>query len=222
MAVRLRLRRMGKKKQPVYRIVAIDSRASRDGKYLENIGYYNPLPNQIDLKVKSDRALYWLQNGAQPSDTVKSLLRRRGVMFRFDLLKRGKSDEEIEQEFKKWEVLQEERMKRLEAAKIQASKKKKDEKKKPEEEQPKVEEVAGSADIEKPVEEVEEKAQEQEEKQLQDQVEEKAEEQTEEKLEEPVQEQVEEPAEEKAEEKIEEQVEAETEKEEKTAKAEEG
>jgi small subunit ribosomal protein S16 len=211
---------MGKKKQPFYRIVAIDSRASRDGKYLENIGYYNPLPNQIDLNVKTDRALYWLQYGAQPSDTVKSLLRRKGVMFRFDLLKRGKSEEEIEQEFKKWEVLQEERMKRLEAATIQAGKKKKEEKKKPEEDQPKVEKSAGAGDIKKPVEEVDEKIQEQVEEKSQD----KVEEQTEEKSEEPVQEQSEEATEQQTEEIKEEPAEAETEteKEEKTAKAEEG
>ena len=92
MAVRLRLRRMGKKKQPFYRIVAIDSRASRDGKYLENIGSYNPLPDTIDLKVKQDRALFWLQSGAQPSDTVKSLLRKKGDMLLYDLLKTGKSE----------------------------------------------------------------------------------------------------------------------------------
>lgn len=121
MAVRLRLRRMGKKKQPFYRIVAIDSRKARNAKYLENLGYYNPMPEPLDLAVKTDRALYWLQQGAQPSDTVRSLLRRAGIMLRFDLLQRGKSEEEIETELKKWQQLQDERAKRLEAAKIQAA-----------------------------------------------------------------------------------------------------
>jgi small subunit ribosomal protein S16 len=116
---------MGKKKQPFYRIVAIDSRESRNGKYLENIGYYNPLPEQIDLNVKTDRALYWLQKGAQPSDTVKSLLRKRGVMMRFDLLKSGKSEEEIDQEIKKWQLLQDERGKRMEAAQAQTTREQK-------------------------------------------------------------------------------------------------
>lgn len=111
---------MGKKKQPFYRIVAIDSRESRDGKYLENLGYYNPVTKEIDLKVKADRALYWLGQGAQPSDTVRSLLRREGVMLRFDLLKRGKEEEEIAREIKKWKDLQEEKVKRREAALIQA------------------------------------------------------------------------------------------------------
>ena len=132
MAVRLRLRRMGKKKQPFYRIVAIDSRVSRNGEYLENIGYYNPLPNPIDLNVKAERALYWLQNGAQPSDTVKSLLRKKGVMLRFDLLKKGKSEEEINQEVQKWQLFQEERMKKYEAAKAQESRQKEEDVKKAE------------------------------------------------------------------------------------------
>ena len=142
MAVRLRLRRMGKKKKPFYRIVAIDSRAARGGKYLENIGYYNPLPDPVDLNVKTDRALYWLQSGAQPSDTVKSLLKRNGVMLRFDLLKKGKSEEEIEQEFQKWQELQEDRVRRAEAAKIQAeSKKAKAEEKAAKKEEPVAEEA---------------------------------------------------------------------------------
>ena len=122
MAVRLRLRRMGKKKQPFYRIVAIDSRVQRDGKYLENIGTYNPVKDPAELSLQTDRALYWLGVGAQPSDTVRSLLRRTGVMLRWDLLKRGKTEDEIEAEFTKWSALQDEKVKRSEAAKLQAAK----------------------------------------------------------------------------------------------------
>jgi len=120
LSVRLRLRRMGKKKQPFYRIVAIDSRVKRDGRYLENLGYYNPIKDPIELKVNAERALYWLQTGAQPSDTVRSLFRKTGVMLRFDLIKRGKSESEIESEVKKWEEQQAERLKKLEAARTQA------------------------------------------------------------------------------------------------------
>ncbi len=122
MAVRLRLRRMGKKKQPFYRIVAIDSRVKRDGKYLENLGTYNPIKNPTELTLNAERALYWLGVGAQPSDTVRNLLSKTGVMLRFDLIKRGKSEAEIETEFKKWMKLQEDRQKRLEAGKAQLAK----------------------------------------------------------------------------------------------------
>jgi len=120
LAVRLRLRRMGKKKKPFYRIVAIDSREARNGKYLEKVGHYNPISEPVEIDVKVDRALYWLQNGAQPSDTVRSLLKKRGVMMRFDLIKRGKSSEEIDSEITKWESQQMERQKRIEAAAAQA------------------------------------------------------------------------------------------------------
>ena len=119
MAVRLRLTRMGRRKKPFYRIVAVDSRVKRDGKYLEAIGFYNPIPDPYELQIDTDRALYWLKQGAQPSDTVRSLFRRKGIMLRWDLIQRGKSEAEIEEEVKKWEVLQQERLKRIEAEKIQ-------------------------------------------------------------------------------------------------------
>lgn len=145
MAVRLRLRRMGRKKRPFYRIVAVDSREKRDGKYLENIGFYNPVTDPFELDVDSDRALYWLGKGAQPSDTVRSLFRKKGIMLRWDLLKKGKSEEEIEQELKKWEALQAEKQKRLEAARIQ-QKKRAEKKAAPEEDEvkPEAAEEAGA------------------------------------------------------------------------------
>ncbi len=119
MAVRLRLTRMGRRKRPFYRIVAVDSRVKRDGKYLEAIGFYNPVPDPYELQIDTERALYWLKQGAQPSDTVRSLFRRKGIMLRWDLIQRGKSEAEIEEEMKKWEVLQQERLKRIEAERIQ-------------------------------------------------------------------------------------------------------
>ena len=98
MSVRLRLRRMGRKKRPFYRVVAADQRSPRDGRFIEIIGYYDPLQNPHKLELKKDRILYWLEQGAQPSTTVKSLLRREGIWHRLDLQKRGLEPEKIEEE----------------------------------------------------------------------------------------------------------------------------
>jgi len=78
--VRIRLRRVGRKKNPVYRIVVADSQSPRDGKFIEVIGQYAPRQQEGALNLKHDRADYWLDVGAQPSDTVRSLLRRAGVL----------------------------------------------------------------------------------------------------------------------------------------------
>ena len=83
MAVKLRLTRMGAKKRPMYRIVASDSRVKRDGQYLELVGTYNPLTNPAEVKINEEVALKWLNNGAIPSDTVRSLLSKAGVMAKF-------------------------------------------------------------------------------------------------------------------------------------------
>ena len=80
MAVRIRLRRVGRKKNPEYRIVVAESTSPRDGRFIEKIGEYHPRRQEAGLNVNADRALYWLSVGALPSDTVRSLLRRAGVM----------------------------------------------------------------------------------------------------------------------------------------------
>lgn len=80
MAVKLRLRRTGRKKQPSYRIVVADSRSPRDGKFIEIVGQYAPRGGDQALNLKHDRVNYWLDNGAQPTDTVRSLLRKAGVL----------------------------------------------------------------------------------------------------------------------------------------------
>lgn len=80
MAVRIRLKRMGKKKQPFYRIVVADSRVSRDGKSLAEIGYYDPTKDPLVLKIDTEEAKKWLDNGAQPSDTARMLLKKAGVI----------------------------------------------------------------------------------------------------------------------------------------------
>ena len=78
--LKIRLRRMGAKKQPFYRIVVADSRAPRDGAFVEEIGYYNPTTEPAELKVNNDRAKEWMKNGAQPTDTVRSLLKKAGAI----------------------------------------------------------------------------------------------------------------------------------------------
>ncbi len=78
--VKIRLRRMGAKKAPFYRIVVADSRAPRDGAFIEEIGYYNPLTNPAEIKVNAESAAKWLKNGAQPTDTVRALLKKSGVL----------------------------------------------------------------------------------------------------------------------------------------------
>ena len=83
MAVKLRLMRMGAKKRPFYRIVATDSRSRRDGEYLELIGSYNPIASEKDVKINEEVALKWLNNGAIPSDTVRSLFKEAGIMKKF-------------------------------------------------------------------------------------------------------------------------------------------
>ena len=83
MAVKLRLKRMGAKKRPFYRIVAADSRSPRDGRFIEEIGTYNPITEPAEVKVNEELALKWLQNGAIPTDTVRDLLRKQGVMEKF-------------------------------------------------------------------------------------------------------------------------------------------
>ena len=80
MAVRIRLRRAGRKKQPHYRIVVAESTFPRDGRFIEIIGHYHPRQAENSLDVKTDRAHYWLDSGALPSDTVRSLLRRAGIL----------------------------------------------------------------------------------------------------------------------------------------------
>lgn len=118
MAVKLRLRRMGKKKQPIYKIVAADSRSPRDGKFLEAVGLYNPLTNPHTVEISEDRVQHWLNNGAQPTLTVKSLLRKKGILLKQDLKKRGFSEDRVKAEIENWE-------KQVEAKATQKSSKKK-------------------------------------------------------------------------------------------------
>ena len=78
--VKIRLKRMGMKKEPFYRIVVIDSRSGRDGRAIEELGYYNPVSDPVQLKINEERAKYWLSVGAQPTDTTRGLLKKGGVL----------------------------------------------------------------------------------------------------------------------------------------------
>ena len=78
--VKIRLKRMGMKKKPFYRIVVTDSRNARDGRFIEELGYYNPVSEPNELKVNAERAKYWLSVGAQPTDTTRALLKKSGTI----------------------------------------------------------------------------------------------------------------------------------------------
>jgi len=80
MAVKIRLKRMGAKKAPFYRVVVADERAPRDGRFIEEIGYYNPLTEPADIKINAEKATKWLANGAQPTETVRTLLKKTEII----------------------------------------------------------------------------------------------------------------------------------------------
>jgi len=88
-AVRIRLRRMGSTKRPFYRIVVADARMPRDGRFIEIVGHYNPIVDPAEISVDEEKVYKWLGQGAQPTDTVRSLLRKTGVWRKWGLLKRG-------------------------------------------------------------------------------------------------------------------------------------
>ena len=80
MAVKIRLKRLGAKKTPFYRVVVADERSPRDGKFIEEIGYYNPLTDPVDIKIDREKAEKWLSNGAQPTETVRTLLKKTEII----------------------------------------------------------------------------------------------------------------------------------------------
>jgi len=98
---------MGRKKLPIYKIVASDSRAPRDGRFIESLGSYNPNMNPVLVDVKENRVLYWLKSGAQPTYTVKNLLSRKGILLKLHLTKKGADEQKINTEFEKWSASQE-------------------------------------------------------------------------------------------------------------------
>ena len=100
--VRLRLTRMGRKKRPYYRIVAVDKRKRRDGAFIERLGYYHPLGDPTVVQIDGEKVLKWLRVGAQPSNTVLSLLRKEGIWYRFRLEKRNLPENQIDEMMAEW------------------------------------------------------------------------------------------------------------------------
>ena len=90
MAVKIRLKRMGAKKAPFYRVVVADARSPRDGRFIESIGYYDPVTNPANIKIDEEKALKWMGIGAQPTDTVKNLFSKQGIMKKFAEAKNAK------------------------------------------------------------------------------------------------------------------------------------
>lgn len=123
--VKLRLRRIGKKKYPIYKLVATDSRSPRGGRYLEALGNYDPHSRPIALTFKEDRVFHWLRRGAQPTETVRSLLRRNGTWLRWSLMKRGTEESKAEALVERWKAEQEGKLKRESDRKARRSERKK-------------------------------------------------------------------------------------------------
>jgi small subunit ribosomal protein S16 len=130
--VKLRLRRMGRKQLPVYKIVAADSRARRDGRFIESVGQYDPNFHPAKVDLNESRAMYWLKNGAQPTLTVRNLLSGKGLMLKYHLMKKGADEQKISAELSKWESLQESKLRKIQDKKL----KRKEKKKKASKEQP--------------------------------------------------------------------------------------
>ncbi|MDI6779953.1 MAG: 30S ribosomal protein S16 [Bacteroidota bacterium] len=110
--VKIRLRRMGKKKQPIYKIVAANSTSPRDGKFIEAIGLYNPLTNPYTVDVKENVLFKWLKRGATPTDTVRSLLKNKGLLLKWNLIRKNTDDATIALEMEKWQMLSVVKMRR--------------------------------------------------------------------------------------------------------------
>ena len=100
MAVKLRLKRMGAKQKPFYRIVAADSRSPRDGRFIETVGTYNPIKNPEEITVKEERVMYWLSMGAEPTETVRSLFKKMGITKKFADSKTKTTKKEVKKETK--------------------------------------------------------------------------------------------------------------------------
>jgi small subunit ribosomal protein S16 len=104
--VKIRLKRAGRKKMPVYQIVVADSRSPRDGKFLEVVGHYQPTLKPHSITLKKDRVEYWMHCGAQPTATVNSLIRATGLLYELRMKKLGRSEADIATEMEKWEAAQ--------------------------------------------------------------------------------------------------------------------
>ena len=162
MSTKIRLKRIGRRNRPFYRVVVMDSRNRRDGAAIEELGWFNPIEADKPYELKEDRILHWLQLGAQPSDALHGLMKRSGLAHRWHLIKQGLDEKTIEKEMKKWAMTREETLKNR-AAKAEEKAKKAKEKAKekakvaeeapaeePKEEAPAEEEAKEEAPAEEP------------------------------------------------------------------------
>src|SRR5512139_806595 len=116
---------MGRKKMPIYKIVAADSRSRRDGRFIESVGQYDPNFHPAKVNLNEVRTLYWLKNGAQPTLTVRNLLSGKGLMLRYHLMKKGVDEQTISAELSKWASLQESKLRKIQEKKLRRKEKKK-------------------------------------------------------------------------------------------------
>jgi len=124
LATKIRLKRIGRRNRPFYRLVAMDSRNRRDGAAIEELGWYNPIDLEDSFDLKSDRILHWLSEGAQPTKAAKKLLRSSGLNYRWHLISQGLNEKDVEIEMKKWHLNHDEVLKnRAEKAEKKLTKK---------------------------------------------------------------------------------------------------
>ena len=116
---------MGRKKMPIYKIVAADSRSRRDGRFIESVGQYDPNFHPAKVDLDESRALYWLKNGAQPTLTVRNLLSGKGLMLKYHLMKKGADENKLNAELTKWASLQESKLRKIQDKKLKRKEKKK-------------------------------------------------------------------------------------------------
>ncbi len=112
MATKIRLKRIGRRNRPFYRMVAMDSRNRRDGAAIEELGWYNPIDSNHSYDLKDERILHWLGEGAQLTNAAKKLLRRAGLSHRWHLMQQGMDGSDLEKEMKKWELNREDILKK--------------------------------------------------------------------------------------------------------------
>ncbi len=111
MATKIRLKRIGRRNRPFYRLIVIDSRKQRDGAAIEEVGWYNPIDEDHSYDLKGDRILHWLSQGAVPTNAAHKLMRRAGIAHRWHLMQQGMDEAEIDKEMKKWELNREDVLK---------------------------------------------------------------------------------------------------------------
>ena len=152
MSTKIRLKRIGRRNRPFYRLIVIDSRKRRDGAAIEQVGWYNPIDPENSYEIKDDRILHWLGEGAIPSNAVKKIMKREGLSLRWHLMQQGVGEKEIEKELKKWELNRENVLATREAKEAEKRSNKKDESQTPEAtpdtEEAKVDEPDAASDTE--------------------------------------------------------------------------